>query len=157
MLLNHRLVTLATLLIGVSLMLVCSVSCGAGDRSGSAIASVNRDNLQRLANLYDRFQLGHRWKGPKSEAEFKEFINGLDDSTLTRMGVSKSEVDALFISERDGQPFKIKWGVQGASRGAPKPVVFEQMGVSGKRRVGFTGMKQEEVESDEYDQLLAGS
>ena len=62
-------------------------------------------------------------------------------------------IDELFVSERDGQPFKIRWGMVSRVRGPSQPVIFEAEGVEGKRQVGFTSSKMQEVDSAEYDRL----
>lgn len=41
----------------------------------------------------------------------------------------------MFISERDGQPFKIRWGLRGFYDHA---IVFEAEGIDGKREIGLT-------------------
>ncbi len=41
-------------------------------------------------------------------------------------------------------------------RGPSLPVVFEATGVDGIRQIGFCNGAMQEVDSDEYDQLLAG-
>ena len=40
--------------------------------------------------------------------------------------------------------------------GSSEPVIFEAVGVDGKREVGFLNMTQREVDAAEYDQLFAG-
>ena len=62
----------------------------------------------------------------------------------------------LFVSPRDNQPFKIRYGVQGSIMGSSEPVIFEATGVDGKREVGFLNMTEKEVDAAEYDALWAG-
>jgi hypothetical protein len=64
-----------------------------------------------------------------------------------------NNIDELFIGERDGKPFKIRWGLLTRVRGPSQPVIFEAEGVDGKRQIGFTGSKMLEVDSAEYDRL----
>ncbi len=119
------------------------------------VARVNSNNLQRLANLYSAYQADHDWRGPANEKEFKAFISGVNPATLNRIGVEPSQLDKLFVSDRDGQPFKIRFSVPGSAMGSVEPVIFEAVGVDGKKMVGFLSMEQREVDSAEYDSLFA--
>ncbi|QEG34889.1 hypothetical protein [Bythopirellula goksoeyrii] len=121
-----------------------------------AIAKVNENNIQRLANLYFAFQMKHDWQGPADDAEFKAFLRSYNPQKLTRIGIDPHAIDELFINERDGEPFKIRYSVVGSAMGSSEPVIFESVGVDGKRMVGFLDMVQREVDDAEYEELWAG-
>jgi hypothetical protein len=142
---------LPTLLVTVALLAGCA---GEIDPDG-AVAAANSSNIQRLTNLYLAYQSENGWVGPADDALLKDFIRGLPLSTLTRINVDPGNVDAIFVSERDGQPFKLRYKVLGNMMGSTEPVVFESEGVDGKRMVGFLNMTQREVDSTEYDSLFA--
>ena len=139
-----------------SLFVGLVTGCSNGNNPESALASANGTNLQRLANLYSAYQSEHDWRGPQDEAEFKAFLHSYNPANLQRIGIDPNNIDALFISERDGQPFKIRYGVAGNVMGSPEPVIFEATGAGGKRLVGFLNMEQREVDAGEYDALLSG-
>jgi hypothetical protein len=130
--------------------------CGGSTDPESAVAAVNQQNIQRLANLYLTYQMKHGWQGPPDEQAFKKFLRGYNAEKLTRMGVDPNAIDELFINERDGQPFKIRYGVLGSTMGSTEPVIFEAEGVGGRRMVGFLNMVQREVDETEYNDLWAG-
>jgi hypothetical protein len=136
-------------------LLASPVGCGGADND-TTLAEVNSTNIQRLANLYFTFQLANDFQGPADEAAFKGFIRGVDSQKLARVGVDPNAIDALFTSERDGEPFKIRYGVKGSAMGSSEPVIFEAVGVDGKRQVGFLNMTQREVDAAEFDLLFAG-
>jgi hypothetical protein len=129
------------------------IGCSSRTDPDSAIASVNRTNIQRLANLYFTYQSQHEWRGPADEAEFKSFLQKYNPHKLTRIGVDPNALDKLFISERDGQPFKIRYGVPGSAMGSSAPVIFESAGDSKGRLVGFLDMQEREVDESEYNTL----
>jgi hypothetical protein len=131
--------------------------CSNGTDPGDTLASVNETNLERLANLYITFQSKHDWRGPRDEAEFKAFIRGYNPAKLTRIGIDPNKIDELFLSERDGEPFKIRYGVPGTAMGSSEPVVFEATGDGSTRLVGFLNMQQREVDAAEYDALWSGA
>ena len=133
-----------------------STGCFRSKDPNAALAAANSNNIQRLANLYFTYQMKHSWKGPADEAEFKEFLRSYNPDKLSRIGIDPTAIDDLFISERDEQPFKIRYSVPGSMMGSSEAVIFESEGVGGKRMVGSLDMQQREVESSEYDDLWAG-
>ncbi len=142
----------------VNSLLILAVLAGCSSRTdvNEAIARVNSNNIQRLANLYFTYQMKNDWRGPTDEEEFKEFIRSYNPRKLTRIGIDPNAVDELFINERDGQPFKIRYSVRGSAMGSSEPVIFETVGVSESRMVGFLNMVQREVEEAEYNDLWEG-
>lgn len=129
-----------------------------GDPVAQEVAGMNKTNIQRLANVYAAHQTFRGGQGPKDEAEFKSFIKEakeLDDGKQKMMGIDKNNLDQLFVSERDGKPFKIRYKV-GGGRGSVDAVVFEAEGKEGKKQVAYTGGKVEEVDDASYQQMLAG-
>ncbi|MBX9625830.1 MAG: hypothetical protein K2X82_18665, partial [Gemmataceae bacterium] len=128
--------------------------CGR-DGTADAVAAMNTSNAQRLANLYAAHQNFKGGRGPKAEADFKTYIREFDAAKLGMMGVDPANVDAVFTSDRDGQPLKVRYGV-GGGRGSSDAVVFEQGGKDGKKQVAFTDGKLVEADDAEYKTLLAG-
>ncbi len=144
-------------MLSLVLLLASTVGgCGGGNDPDAAIAKVNETNMQRLANLYFTFQMKHGWRGPDDEEEFKAFISGYSPRKLNRIGVDPENVDALFVSERDETPFKIRYSVRGSTMGSSEPVIFEAVGKGGSRMVGFLDMVQIEVEEGDYDRYWEG-
>jgi hypothetical protein len=104
----HRISSSRVGLLIALLILGVFAGCGGSLDPNEAIAKVNSNNLQRLANLYFTYQMKNDWRGPADEAKFKEFIRGYNAKKLTRIGIDANAIDELFINERDGQPFKIR-------------------------------------------------
>jgi hypothetical protein len=125
------------------------------DRTAEVVGAMNTSNVQRLANLYAAHQNYKSGLGPASEAEFREFIRTYDPNKLAMMGVNADQLDQLFTSELDNKPLKVRYKVAGG-RGSKDPVVFEQDGKDGKKRVGFTGGEVQEVDDATSRQLWAG-
>lgn len=141
----------------VVLLGVLAVAAGCLQQDpASRIAAANNSNIRRLSNLYQACRLHNNNQGPKDQAELKSFLqHGMSATRLQRMQVDPDNIDGLFVSERDGQPFVIRYGVDGGL-GAIDAVVFEQQGQGGKRQVGFTNGSVEEVDNARYDQLHKG-
>lgn len=135
--------------------LLTVTGCG-GLSQDDAVGQQNDTNIKRLSNLYYRFQSAHSWNGPESEEEFREYVkNDVPEFIKERIGFTT--VDELFVSQRDGEPFKIRLEVAGSARGCNEPAIFEAVGVGGKRNVGFLNMLQREVDEQEYNNLWEGN
>ncbi len=139
----------------VCLVVGATTGCNTSVSPDDAVAAANSTNIQRVTNLYLAYQANNNWIGPADEAALKDFIRGLPESQLTRIGVNPGQLDELFISDRDSQPFKIRYKVLGNVRGSEEPVVFEAEGSGGQRMVGFLNMSQREVDSAEADAMFA--
>src|SRR5437762_519249 len=135
---------------------VVALAAGCSNKVAQDVAAKNDANIKRVANLYTAHMAQRGWAGPKSEDEFKEFIRkDMPAENLQMMKVDPANVDAIFVSDRDGKPFKIRYGV-GGGPGASIPVVFEQDGQGGRKMVGYTFGKFEEVDDAQAKQLWDG-
>lgn len=143
---------LSTSLLLASCLLVLS---GCSDGVSGKIADLNATGIQRLVNCYTFYHAKNGYRGPKDEADFKKFIAQPSNvKGFERAGIDVSDIDALFISERDNQPFRVKYGVRGSSVGFSEPIIFETEGVDGKLMVGFGGAKTELMSKEESDKLF---
>ena len=92
--------------------------------------------------------------GPKNEKEFKDYLK--NDATaiflLKRVEVTPEIIDDLFVSDRDGKPFVIRYGV---TREADHAVIFEDTGVEGTRLIALTNPLEVQDEQ-EYQDYLTG-
>ncbi|HEX3150021.1 MAG TPA: hypothetical protein VHR66_18230 [Gemmataceae bacterium] len=138
-----------------ALALVGFAGCSS-DHTAQDVAAMNKSNIQRLANLYSAYQNYKGGRGPANENEFRMFITNFDAEKLAMMGVKPDDLNALFTSERDGKPIKVRYNV-GGGRGSVDAVAFEEVGKDGKRQVAFTGnTKVDEVDDATYRQLWSG-
>jgi hypothetical protein len=95
-------------------------------------------NMLRLAQLHRQYVAFHSGKEPQSADELRQWIGRTDPATLGLTGLSRSEIEALFISLRDGQPYMIvPAGKGGVTQHGDRIIVFEQKGANGKRMVAF--------------------
>jgi len=130
--------------------------CSGSNKGKSMIADANDSNVKRLATMYSFFHTLNNNKGPVDKAEFKKFIQSQDERRLALADIDPSDIDSLFVSERDKQPFVIRYGIDTYVRGPSLPVIFEETGIEGMRDVGFFNGNMKTVDKAEYDQLLAG-
>ena len=141
---------LVALLIGTA---VSMVGCSTGDEITSKMRASNKENIRRVRNCYTMYQEAHRWQGPRDKDELMEYLttDNLAAVKLERIGISEQQLETMWVSERDDQEFKIRWGLNGMRDHA---VVFEAEGLEGKRLVCFA--HPQELEEDEYESYLTG-
>lgn len=136
------------------LILVCSFATHSGCDSNGEVKEIYSTNIKKLHLCYVMYLEKHEYEGPQNEAEFKDYLK--NDPTaiflLKRIDVTPEMVDEIFVSDRDGQPFEIRYGVKGE---ADHAVIFESVGVEGTRLIALT--KPIEVDDeDEYQDYLTG-
>ncbi len=135
----------------ISMVIIAIVGCS-GDKTRAQLLAHNSSNIRRVHNCYQLFIQRNQMKGPTSEKEFKDFLKSPGVApNLKLIDMDASMVDDMFISERDGEPFIIKYGINGFG----PAIVFEAKGVDGTRMVAYSPPK--EISDDgEYERLLNG-
>lgn len=133
-----------------ALLIVCVACCAAVSGCGKSGGAAKRggDHVRRLTNLYALVssKLGHT---PRDEDEFKKTL-ATQNLSLDRFGVTS--LDELFVSERDGKPLVV---VYGQPPKGSDVVVYEQIGVGGKRQVGHRIGMVEELDEAQLKDLIA--
>lgn len=150
-----RTTILRTLSLLAAVPLAALLAGCSGDKNAEKVGDANKSNIQRLGNIYAAFQNSRSGRGPKDEAEFKQFIAEFDPAKLQMMGIKKDDLDGLFKSERDGEKFQIRYGV-GGGRGSVDAVVFEKTGANGTKQIGYTSGTVEDADDGTYKELWAG-
>jgi hypothetical protein len=129
----------------VPLIMALATGCG----SGAAASHKGVAHLKAITVLYFKANsLLH--KNPETEAEFKKVIA---DSKPDLGVLGASNIDDLFVSDRDNQPLVIMYG-QAPKGVAAGVVAYEQTGVDGKRLVGNRGGQVEEADATRFAQLV---
>jgi len=120
--------------------------------SGNTAEQVS--TLKPLAILYGRFIPQHRGQAPANEAEFRAFVEKEGPSLLEQFAVK--DVNSLFVSSRDNQPFVILYGpLTGPPGPAGQPVfAYEKVGVGGRRMVATSLGAVAEVDEAEWKRLV---
>lgn len=119
------------------------------------VAAMNDSRIKQLANLFRFYQATNGWVGPKDEATLRAFTATAPQKNLAMMGIDPTRFDELLVSDRDGKPFRVRWGVSIGPL-EEQAVVFEAEGREGKRFVAYTGARAEEVAADRYERLWNG-
>ena len=137
----------------LAFVLLVVVALFSGCSNTKKMTEVYSTNIKKLHGSYMLYLENHGYVGPKDEAELKNYLK--NDATaiylLKRIDVTPESVDEMFISDRDGQPFVVRYGVRGE---ADHAVVFEAEGIDGMRLVALTNPT--ECDDDEYEGYLSG-
>lgn len=130
--------------------------CGKG-HVASVVGDANKTKLQRVKNCYLLYQ-GRMLKAAENKEELVDFIktNSKIDKNLNLMGVDRNTFEENFVSDRDGAEYFIRYGTFVRDRAPEEPLVFETVGVEGKKQVIWSSGRVDEYEGKEYDKLKSG-
>lgn len=137
---HHLPLRKTTLLVGIVVGVSGCGGCGTSDPKPALKAAVlraNSTNSKRLATLYNRYH-ARFFSGPRDENTFKKFIADRPVAELEELGASSGDINALFVSERDKQPFFIRYGLS-LTDARFRAMVLETQGLKGKALVLFGG------------------
>jgi hypothetical protein len=122
--------------------------CSTGD------GDEHQTNLRGLAAYYGQYQAKNRGQLPPNEKAFKDFIAA--DLSTGGAPTSADKIDAMFVSNRDGKPFVIRYGVD-KSWQFPHLMAYEQEGRSGIRHVGYALGGVEAVSDEQFTKAAVPS
>ena len=128
------------------------VGCSSNDRPQTE----SDKNFKALTVLYGKFVSRNRGMGPASEADFKKFIKSLGSGEVEAAGANPAEIDKLFVSPRDNEPYEFAWKSQANTGpdGKGTVVMWEKTGVGGKRLVGDSNGAVEELDAAAFEQRV---
>jgi hypothetical protein len=135
----------------VVLALIAAPGCGSNELESPTAAK-----LKALSGFYLDYAVAKKGQGPANEADLKKHIRSMPDQ-LMPSGVDRNAIDTLFVSERDGEPFVVLYGVTitGVSGTSGAVVAHEKTGKGGKRLVVLSNTKVEHVDEARLQALLA--
>ena len=149
------------------IFLLVAVACLCGcdnkwERDTEFVRNSNDSNIKRVGTVYSLYSSRFRHTGPKSKEELISFLTTNDKilKKLERINLNPENIEDIFISENDGEEFKIRWGVfiNPDSLRAKEPFIFEKVGKDGVRQVMLSNKKILEVTDDaKYRKLLKGT
>jgi hypothetical protein len=133
--------------------LLVAILAGCGSQGTAGSSDPSSSHLRWL--LMFRTQAISQGQVPKNEEDFKRFINSLDTAALDRVKAASgvSNIEELFASERDGQPYVFFYG-QPPAGVTGDVVAYEQSGIDGKRFVGYSLGAVAEVDEQKFDELV---
>lgn len=126
-------------------LLLCYVGCGSN--SSGITQTDTKTQIERLFNLYKSY-VDTKQKGPANEKSLKEYAKELSNKQLDELLIGK-DVESIFVSPRDKEPFHIVYGQTLSGGGQPVAVIYEKTGQNGLRyaslSMGYTEEYDEET------------
>jgi hypothetical protein len=115
---------------------LAGLGCGPPQR----VATESEQNLAQLSRLYGVYLSKNKGQAPTNIEALKAFAGKSDQADLKGRGITAADVESIFNSTRDKEPFVYRAPRQSDVPGVgPEEVVFyEKTGVNGKRYVAFT-------------------
>jgi hypothetical protein len=107
------------------------------------------EKLRQLAVAYSQFAGMNRGTGPSDEQVLNKFIAGQSGGDF--------DVDAMFVSDRDGEPYVVLYGRPARLPRSDMPadlVAYEKTGVDGQRYVAFGGGVIETLDEEALTEFL---
>lgn len=137
---------------------ICLVGGLSGCFSRSGLSEFKERNKTNVAKVSTCFKIyaSRNGKSPESQEQLVAFLSEERVAkNLERLGVDPNDLESIFVSDRDGEPLKIRWGVKW-DPDMPIPVAFETVGVDGVRLVGADTVVEVSDDS-EYEELWQGN
>ena len=126
-------------------LLFCHSGCGSN--TSGVTQTDTKTQIERLFNLYKSY-VDTKQKGPANEKTLKEYAKELSDKQLDELLIGK-DVESIFVSPRDKEPFQIVYGQSLSGGGEPVAVIYEKTGQNGLRyaslSMGYTEEYDEET------------
>jgi hypothetical protein len=141
---------------------ICILGCSNKSASDAEfVKKANDTNIKKLATAYSLYASRKAYTGPKSKKELINFLKNNEkiERNLELIGLAREDAESIFVSENDGEEFKVRWGVfvNPDRLRAKEPIIFEKTGVDGVRLVMLTNKKILEVSDNAtYDKMLKG-
>ena len=132
--------------------------CGSGPDVAGMVAENNKTNMQKIANVMMLYQ-NRVGRAANSEDELVGFVTSHDkiDKNLNFMKIDKDSFGDYFVSERDQQPYFVRYGIVVPDRTPAQAFVFETVGVDGVRKVAWSDSSVTDVSDEkEYKKLKDG-
>jgi hypothetical protein len=137
----------------VLLLVIFCLGCGGGQKPGQV-------PIRGLSVCYGQYQARNRGQAPPSEKDFKEFIQKqMTREFLEGFGASPEDLDKLFISPRDKEPYQVRYKAllrPPGPDGKGEIVIWEKEGVNGKRMVAYSTTKSDEIDDATFKELMPG-
>lgn len=152
---KHQQVKQAVFQVITGCLVLATIGCGAKQVEQPPTEA----NLKVIYVLFGQYTGQNRGQSPPDAAAFKQFVLGLDAEQLKSL--TDKDVDSLFISPRDNQPYVIHYKAEMGVPGVGVPdaagggwLAHEQTGVEGKKYLLLSTGIIEEVDASRFDEIV---
>lgn len=117
--------------LGLSLLAVVFAGCGRQQAELKSERDPGERPILKVLSIYSRFQRENN-RSPANTEELKGWLKRQDKTVREQLGAD--DVEKVFISPRDNQPFQINPPNPRVMGGQGRVVIYEKVGVDGKRQ-----------------------
>lgn len=125
---------------------------GCGSNSSGVTQTDTKTQIERLFNLYKSY-VDTKQKGPADEKALKEYAKTLSEKQLDELLIGK-DVESIFVSPRDKEPFQIVYGQTLSGGGEPVAIIYEKTGQNGLRYASLSMGYSEEYDAETLNGYL---
>lgn len=137
------------LVLGVPLLVCAFMPClGCGGRGTPTTDPDAKLRLGKLLDLYEDYANTNR-RPPPDEKAFKDYVAKLPKAKKDQLQLG-DDLEALFVSPRDGKKFVIRYNLAYERGGSNRAVAWEDTGKNGQRFVALTMGYVEEYDEESF-------
>ena len=126
---------------------------GCGSNTSGVTQTDTKTQIERLFNLYKSYT-DTKQKGPANEKALKEYARELSDKQLDELLIGR-DIESIFVSPRDKEPFQIVYGQTLSGGGEPVAVIYEKTGQNGLKYAALSMGYSEEYDEETLKGYLA--
>ena len=130
----------------VALVCVLMLFGGCQSHTSGVTQTETKTQIEQLFNLYKAYVETKR-KAPQNEQALKEFAKGLSEKEKAERLIG-NDVEAIFISSRDKEPFEVVYGQSLNPAGEPVAIIIEKVGKNGMRYAALSIGYSEELDEE---------
>lgn len=133
----------------VAAVLIPMVGCGGGDSPEQTLEE--RQGLKAISVLYGTFLSMNGGQPPASGEQLKEFAGALKQNGRVPMGLDLEDLDSIFVSPRDGEPYVLLLGENALNNGGDRTAIaYEQTGRDGMRQIALSNTAVVNASAEEF-------
>jgi hypothetical protein len=125
---------------------IAIVGCSSSEKA-PAPPSADELHIKNIAIIYQVATGANKGKAAKSIDELKKVVSNMDSERAQEMKIDPKNMDSIFNSPRDGQPYVIRFKGDGV-------LAYEKTGKNGKRLVVYTTMEVKEIEEAKLKEVV---
>lgn len=125
---------------------------GCESHTSGVTQTSTKTRIEHLFNLYKSY-VETKKKAPPNEQALREHAKELTEQQLDDLLIGR-DLESIFVSDRDNEPFQIAFGQMVKSGGEPVAIIHEKTGANGMKYVALSIGYAEEYDEETLQQYL---
>lgn len=134
-------------------LLTSMIGCGGEPPAPTA---EEQQDLKAIAVLYGTYSGMNRGGVPQSADDMKAFAAALKQNGQVPMGLDLEDIESVFVSPRDNQPYVLLFGNTGPATGTygDRVIAYEQTGKDGMRQIAFSNTEVIDASAEDFSKYV---